>query len=126
MNSIYYRLSPKVGIEKGPHTSKCTSSKDVIVRLTGTLMNRCLCLAWMQTVYMQSSFVYPSIRVSMVVGFIWASHRCHILDSEIVREFPVDLVLAVIGAFDESIVGSIVGSNIGNLSVSPVSVVGSR
>ena len=49
----------------------------------------------------------------MVVGFIWASRRCHSLDSEIVRDFRVDLVLAAIGAFADSIVGSILGSIVG-------------
>ena len=68
------------------------------MRLTGTLMNLCLCLAWMQTVHIESLCVYPSIRDFMVVGFIWAGHRCHSLDSEIVRDFRVDLVLAAIGA----------------------------
>jgi len=48
----------------------------------------------------------------MAVGFIWASRRCHILDSEIVRDFRVDLVLAAIGALDDSFVGLIVGSAI--------------
>jgi len=80
------------------------------VRLTGTLMNLCLCLAWMQTVHIESSCVYQTIRDFMVVGFIWASRRCHILDCEIMSDFQVDLVLAVIGALDDSIVGSIVGS----------------
>jgi hypothetical protein len=35
----------------------------------------------------------------MVVGFIWASHGCHSLDFEIVREFQVDLVFPAVGAF---------------------------
>jgi len=56
----------------------------------------------------------------MAVGFIWASRRCHSLDSGIVRDFRVDLVLAVKGAlrseeagvFVDAIVGSIVGSAI--------------
>jgi hypothetical protein len=90
------------------------------VRLTGTLMNLCLCLAWMQTVHIELSCVYPLIRVFMAVGFIWASRRCHSLDSGIVRDFRVDLVLAVKGAlrseeagvFVDAIVGSIVGSAI--------------
>ena len=55
--------------------------------LTGTLMNHCLCLAGMQTVHIESSWVYLSIGDFMVVGFIWASCRCHPLDSEIVRDF---------------------------------------
>ena len=50
----------------------------------------------------------------MAIGFIWASRRCHILDSGIVRDFRVDLVLAAIGALDDSIVGSIVGSILGS------------
>jgi len=106
MNSIYNPLSPKVGVEKGPHTSECTSSQGFVVRLTGTLMNLCLCLAWMQTVHIVSSCVYPLTRDFMAVGFICASRWCHSLDSEIVR----DLVLAAIRALDDSIVGSIVGS----------------
>jgi hypothetical protein len=117
MNSIWYRLSHKVGVEKGPHTSECTSSKGFVVYLTGTLMNFCLCLAWMQTVNIESSFVYPLTRDFMAVGFISASRRCQILDSEIVRDFRVDLVLAAIGALDDSIVGSIVGSSVGEVSL---------
>ena len=74
-------------MEKGLHTSECTSSKGFVVRLTGTLMNLCLCLAWMQTVHIQSSCLYPPIRVFMAAGCIWASRRCHSLDSEIVRDF---------------------------------------
>ena len=68
------------------------------MHLTGTLMNLSLCLAWMQMVHIDSSCVYPSIRDSKVVGFIWDSRRCHIVDSQIVRDFRVDLVLAVKGA----------------------------
>jgi len=34
----------------------------------------------------------------MAVGFIWANHRCHSLDSKIVRDFRVDLVFAAVGA----------------------------
>jgi len=34
----------------------------------------------------------------MMVELIWASCRCHSLDSEIVRDFQVDLVFAVVGA----------------------------
>jgi len=75
-------------------------------------MNLCLCLAWMQTVHIESSCVYPTIRDFMVVGFICASRWCHIVDSEIVRDFRVDLVLAAIDALDDSTVGSIVGYGI--------------
>jgi len=50
----------------------------------------------------------------MAIGFIWASRRCHILDSGIVTDFQVDLGLAAIGALDDSIVGLIVGSAIGS------------
>ena len=99
---------------KGPHTSDGTSSKGFVVRLTGTLMSFCFCLAWKQTVHIESSCVYPSIRDFMVVGFIWASRQCHNLDSEIVRDFQVDLVWAAIGAFADSIVGSIFGSIVGS------------
>jgi len=56
----------------------------------------------------------------MVVGFIWASHQCHILDSEIVRDFRVDLVLAAIGVLDDSILGSIVGSIVGSAIVGSI------
>jgi hypothetical protein len=45
----------------------------------------------------------------MVVEFICAKRQCHILDSDIVRDFRVDLVLPAIGALDDSIVDSIVG-----------------
>jgi len=34
----------------------------------------------------------------MAVGYIWASRQCHSLDSEIVRDFRVDLVFAAVGA----------------------------
>jgi len=34
----------------------------------------------------------------MAAGFLWASHRCHSLDYEIVSDFRVDLVFAAIGA----------------------------
>jgi len=47
--------------------------KGFVERLTGTLMHICLCLAWMETVHIESSCVYPPIRVVMVVGFIWAA-----------------------------------------------------
>jgi len=72
-------------------------------------MNVCFCLTWMQTVHTESSFVYLSIGVFISVGFIWASHGCHILHSEIVRECRVDMVLAAIGNFDDFIVGLIIG-----------------
>ena len=68
------------------------------MRLTGTLMNLCLCLAWMQTVHIESSCLYLPIRVFMAVGCIWASHRCHSLDFKIVRDFQVDLVFSAVGA----------------------------
>ena len=60
------------------------------MRLTGTVMNLCMLLAWMPTEQIESLRGYPSIRVFMEVGFIWASRRCHSLDSGIVREFQVD------------------------------------
>jgi len=50
----------------------------------------------------------------MAVGFIWASHRCHSLHSEIVRDVRVDLVLAAICAFADSIVDLILGSIVGS------------
>jgi hypothetical protein len=74
-------------------------------------------------VHIESSCVYPSIRDFMAVGFIWASRRCHSLDSEIVRDFPVDLVLAAIGTFADSIVGSIVDLFVGSAIIG--SIVGS-
>jgi len=60
-------------------------------------------------VHNESLFIYLSIKVLMAVRFIWASHQCHMLGSEIVRHFRVDLVLAAIGALDDSVVGCIVG-----------------
>jgi len=45
----------------------------------------------------------------MAVRFIWASRQCHGLDSGIVRDSQVDLVLTAIGTFADSIVGSIEG-----------------
>jgi len=112
MNSIEYRLSPKVGVENGPHTSECTRSKGFVVRLTGTLMNLCLCFAWMQTVHIQSSFVYPPIRVFMAVGFIWASGRFHSLDFRI--EGVGGFVDTIVGVSEDSIV-SLLGSEISSL-----------
>lgn len=54
----------------------------------------------------------------MALGFKWVSRHYHILDSVIVTDFQVHLVLAVISALDHSnvglIVGSIVGSEIGS------------
>ena len=67
----------------------------------------------MQTVHIESSFVYPSISIFIAVELIWASHQCHIHDSDIAREFQVDLVLAAMSALHDSIVGSIVGSVVG-------------
>ena len=46
----------------------------------------------------------------MAVRFIWASPLCHSVDSEIVRDFRVDLVSTVMSAFDNSIVDSMEGS----------------
>jgi hypothetical protein len=87
----------------------------------------------MQTVHIESLCVYPSIRDFMVVGFIWASRRCHILDSEIVRDFQVDLVWAVkaalrtekaggfidtiVGVSEESVIGSMTTHHKGELSL---------
>jgi len=85
-------------------------------------MNLCLCLTWMQTVHIESSCVYPLIRDFMVVGFIWASCRCHILDSEIVRDFQVDSGLAVEGALSTAETGGFIDAIIG---VSEDSIVGS-
>jgi len=59
----------------------------------------------------------------MVVGFIWASGQYHSLDSEIVKNFRVDLFLAAIGAFADSIVYSIVGLIVGSAIIG--SIVGS-
>ena len=101
------------------------------MRLTSIQMNLCLCLAWMQTVHIESSCVYPLIRVSMAVGYICASRQCHSLDSGIVSDFRVHLVLAVKGAlrteeaggFEYAIVGSIVDSIVRSAIVG--SIVGS-
>ena len=111
-------MALRVGVGKGPHTSECTSSKGFVVHLTATLMNLCLRLAWMQTVHIESSCVYLTIRHFMAVGLPCVSRRCYILDSKIMRSFRVDIVLAAIGAFDDSIVGSIVGSVILTLVLS--------
>ena len=72
--------------------------------------------------YIELLCVYPPIRDVMTVGFIWASRRCQILDSGIVRDFQVDLIVAAIGAHDDSTVGSIVGSIVG----SAISTLGSE
>jgi len=98
MNHISYTLRPKVGVEKRPPASECTSSKGFVVGLNGTLMNLCSCLAWMQTAHIESLCVHPPIRYFRVVGVIWASHRCHSLCSESVRDFWVNLVFAAVGA----------------------------
>jgi len=58
----------------------------------------------------------------MTLGFIWASRRCHSLDAGIVRDFQLDLILAVIGALDDSTVGLIVGLIVG----SAISTLGSK
>jgi len=57
----------------------------------------------------------------MVVGFILASCRWHILDSETGRDFRVDLVLAAIGALDDLIVVSIVDLIVGSATSTLVS-----
>jgi hypothetical protein len=83
----------------------------------------------MQTVHIEPSCVYPLIRFFMAVGFIWASGRSHSLDSGIVRDLRVDLVLAVKGAlrteeaggFVDAIVGSIVDSIVGSIVGSAIS-----
>jgi hypothetical protein len=78
----------------------------------------------MQTVQIESSCEYPTIRDILVVGFICASCPFHIHDSEIMRDFRVDLVLAAMSALDDSIVGSvIVGWIVGSVIVG--SIVGS-
>jgi hypothetical protein len=93
--------------------------KGLLSALDSHLDELCLCLAWMQTVHIESLLVCPLTRDCMAVGFKCASHRCQGLDSEIVRRFRVDLVLAAIGALDHSIVGSIVGSIIGSVAGEP-------
>jgi len=113
MHSVPYQLSPRVGVEMGPHKSQCSISKGFVVLWTGTLMRLFLWLAWMQTAHIESSCVNPSIRDFMVVRFIWVSCRCQSLDSEIVRDFRVDLVLTAMDAVADTIVGSIVGSIVG-------------
>jgi len=67
MNSIYYPLSQKLGVENEPHPSKCPSAINFGVHLTGTLMNLSLCLAWMQTVHIESSFVHHLTRDCVAV-----------------------------------------------------------
>jgi len=82
-----------------------------------------VCLAWMQTEHIESSCLYPPIRVCMEVGFIWASRRCHRLDSEIVRDFRADL------GFSDLIVGSSIsalGSEVSLFLFIPFSVVDDR
>jgi hypothetical protein len=58
------------------------------------------------------------MRDFIVVGFIWASGRCQILDSEILRDCPGDLVFPVIGTLDHTIRGRIVGSAISTRALS--------
>jgi hypothetical protein len=58
----------------------------------------------------------------MVVGFVWASRRCHILDSGIVRDFQVNLVCAVEGALSTEEAGGFIDAIVG---VSEHSIVGS-
>jgi hypothetical protein len=115
MNCIWYQFCPKVSVEKGPHTSKCTCSQGIVVRFTGTLINLGMCLAWMQTVHRESSSVYPSARDRMSVGFIWAGRRHHSLDSGIVKYLWADLVTAVEGAWSTTEeVGAIVPAIVGD------------
>jgi hypothetical protein len=81
----------------------------------------------MQTVDIESSFVYPSIRVFMAAGFIWASRRCHRLDFRI--EEVGGFVDAIVGVSEDSIVGLVVGSVLSQLSLFlflPCSVVDER
>jgi hypothetical protein len=100
-------------------------------------------------VRIESSCVNPPIRVIMAVGFIRASRRCHSLDSGIVRDFSVDLVLsvegalrteeaggfvdAIVGVYEDLIEGLVVGSVISSLQselslfhLFPLSVVDDR
>lgn len=72
----------KVGVQKGLPTFKCTSSKGFVLCLTATLMNLFLCMAWMQTVHIETSFVYLPIRYFIEVGFIQTSYQFQIPDSE--------------------------------------------
>ena len=106
MNCICNRLPPKVGVEKGPHTSKCTSSKGFVLCLTGTLMNLCLFLAWTHTVHIESLCVYPLTIDFMAVGFKWASCRCDSLDFR--KEEAGGLLGAIVGDSEDSIVGSLI------------------
>jgi hypothetical protein len=81
----------------------------------------------MQTVHIESSFVYPSIRVFMAVGFIWASRQCHSLDFRI--EEVGGFVDAIVAVSEDSIVGLIVDSVLSELSLFlflPYSVVDER
>jgi len=91
------------------------------VHLTGTVMKLYLCLAWMQTVHIESSCVYPPIRVFMAVGFTWASCWCHSLDTRIMRDFRVDLVLPVIVALRTEEAGGFINAIV---RVSEDSIVG--
>jgi len=52
----------------------------------------------MQTLHIESSCEYPSIRDFLAIGFERASCQYHSLDSQSVRDFPVDLVFALVGA----------------------------
>ena len=62
--------------------------------------------------HIESSFVYPPIRVFMAVGFIWASRRCHSLDLRI--DEVGGFLDAIVGVSEDSIVG-LVGSVISSL-----------
>jgi len=92
-------------VENGPQISECTSSNGFVVRLVLTFMIFCLCLAWMYAVYIEYSFVYPTIRDRRAVRLLWARWRCHNRDSEtvrglrvvFVRGFCVDFVSTVVG-----------------------------
>ena len=90
-------------MEKALLTSGCTSSQGCVTHLPGIRNNLCLCLAWLPTLHIESSCVYPPITVFMVVGFIWVSHRCHTLDFDIVRDFRMGVVFPAVGDVVEDV-----------------------
>ena len=79
----------KLSMENGPPTSECTSSNGCVLSLVLTLMIFHLCLAWIHSVHIESSFEYPSKRDHRAVGPMWAWWWCHSRDSGIVGGFRV-------------------------------------
>jgi hypothetical protein len=76
-------------------------------------MNLGLCLACIETEQIKALCVYLPIGAFMVVGFIWASCRCHSVG--FIIEEVHGFVNAIVGVSEDSIVGLVVGSVISSV-----------